>query len=142
MIETLSILLRLAGAGLILLAGLHIPIGRHLKWREDASRLMPANAAIFRVHNFFICVVLVMMGLPCVIEPRIFLDSSRAGVWLAWSFAAFWAIRLYCQWFVYPAELWRGKRTETILHWWFMMFWAGLTALFAACGISQAGWFH
>jgi hypothetical protein len=142
MIETLAILLRLAGAGLILLAGLHIPIGRHLKWREDGARLMPANAAIFQVHNFFICVVLVMMGLPCVIEPRIFLEPSRAGSWLAWSFAAFWAIRLYCQWFVFPAELRRGKRLETILHWWFTFFWTSLAALFATCGMVHAGWFH
>jgi len=32
MIETLTILLRVAGAGLILLSGLLVPIGRHLKW--------------------------------------------------------------------------------------------------------------
>ena len=142
MIETLTVLLRIAGGSLLLLAGLHIPIGKYLKWREDGARLTPANAAIFRVHNFFICVVLVMMGLPCVFEPRIFLEPSRAGNWMAWSFAAFWTIRLYFQWFVYPADLWRGKRLETILHWWFTMVWIGLTALFAACGMLQAGWLH
>ena len=41
MTETLTILLRVAGTGLILLAGLHVPIGRHLKWREEGARLGP-----------------------------------------------------------------------------------------------------
>ena len=135
----LTVALRLAGAGLILLAVLHVPIARHLRWRDDAARLTPTNAAIFRVHAFFICVVLVMMGLPCAVDPRVFLERSRAGAWLAWSFAAFWTIRLYCQWFVYPADLWRGRRMETAMHWWFTLVWAALAAVFAACGLWQLG---
>jgi hypothetical protein len=50
-IDALTLLLRIAGSGLILLALVHIPIGRHLKWREDAARLTPVNASIFRVHT-------------------------------------------------------------------------------------------
>ena len=142
MIEILGILLRIAGAGLILLAILHIPIGRHLKWREDAARLTAVNASIFHVHTFFICVVLVMMGLPCLFDPMAFLEKSRSAAWLAWSFAAFWGIRLYFQWFVYRADLWRGKRMETIVHWWFTLIWTALAALFAACGLWQAGWWR
>lgn len=140
MIETLATLLRVAGAGLILLAVMHVPIGRHLKWREDAARLTPVNESIFHVHAFFICLVLVMMALPCVFDPRVFLEKSRGGAWLAWSFAAFWAIRLYFQWFVYRIDLWRGKRMETLMHGWFTLVWTALTSLFAACGCVQAGW--
>ena len=140
MIETLTIALRLAGAGLILLALLHVPISRHLKWREDAARLTPINASIFSVHNFFICVVLVMMGLPCVLDPMMFLEKSHAAKWVTWSFAAFWAIRLYFQLFVYRADLWRGKRMETWIHWWFTFIWIGLSLLFALCGGVQVGW--
>src|SRR5690349_4280776 len=112
MSETLPILLRIAGAGLILLAVVHVPIGRHLKWREEGSRMSLVNASIFRVHTCFICFVLVMMGLPCLLDPAAFLQRSRAGAWLAWSFSAFWATRLYFQWFVYPWNLWSGKRFE------------------------------
>jgi len=142
MIEILTLLLRVAGAGLILLAALHVPMGRHLKWREEGTRLSPVNASIFRVHTFFICLILVMMGLPCLLDPSVFLESSRAGVWLAWSFSAFWTTRLFFQWFVYPRELWRGKRKETVVHVWFTIFWASLAALFALCGIWQRGWLH
>ena len=140
MIDMLSLLLRLAGAGLILLAILHVPIGRHLKWREDAVRLSPVNAAIFHVHALFICVVLIIMGLPCLLDPGVFLQRTRAGAWLAWSFAAFWTIRLYCQHFVYRADLWRGKRMETIFHCWFTIVWTALALLFTACGAWQSGW--
>jgi hypothetical protein len=140
MIESLTILLRIAGAGLLLLAALHIPIGRKLKWSEDARRLTPVNAAIFHVHTFFICLVLVMMGLPCLLDPGILIEKSRAGAWLAWSVSGFWAIRLYFQWFVYQSNLWRGKRMETAVHVWFTIVWSGLTALFGFCGMWQAGW--
>lgn len=140
MTHLLALLLRIAGGGLILLALLHIPIGRRLGWREDGKRLTPTNEAIFHVHTFFICLVLVIMGLPCLLEPTIFLAPSRAGAWFSWSFAAFWGCRLYFQWFVYPAALWRGKRLETALHAWFTGIWLALTAVFATCGALQAGW--
>jgi hypothetical protein len=140
MSETLSILLRIAGTGLILLAGLHVPIGRRLKWREEALLLSPVNASIFRVHTFFICLVLVMMGLPCLFDPAVFLEKSGAGVWLAWSYSVFWAIRLFFQWFVYPSALWRGKNMETVAHAAFTVFWLFLAVLFAACGVWKTGW--
>jgi hypothetical protein len=139
MTEALTLLLRIAGLGLILLALVHLPISRHLQWREEAGRLSPANAAIFHVHAFFICVVLVVMGLPALLDPGIFLQRTRAGAWLAWSWAGFWALRLYCQWFVYPSALWRTKPFETRMHWFFTALWIGLAALFTACGLRQAG---
>jgi hypothetical protein len=142
MTDLLSIFLRTAGVGLLFLAALHIPIGRELRWREDASRLTATNQAIFHVHTLFICLVIVMMGLPCLIDPQVFVERSRAGAWLSWSFAGFWAARLYCQFFVYGSELWRGKRRETIIHWAFTVVWTTLTALFAICGCRQAGWLN
>lgn len=139
MTELLSPLLRIAGAGLILLAIIHIPIGRHLGWREDGLKLSPANASIFHVHTFFICLVLVLMGLPCLLDPAVFLERSRAGLWLSSSLASFWLIRLYCQFFVYRADLWRGKKMETAMHLAFTVVWTGLFLLFTACGLHQIG---
>lgn len=135
----LAILLRVAGAGLIVLALAHLPMSRSLRWREEAALMSPASEAVFHVHTFFVCVVLVMMGLPALLAPRVFLDRTAAGSWLAWSYATFWAIRLYVQWFVFPAELWRGKRLETVMHGVFTVVWVGLTVLFATCGLVQLG---
>jgi len=139
MIEILSILLRFAGLGLISLAFLHIPIGRRLNWRNDAALLSPVNGSIFHVHTFFICLVLILMGLPCLIEPEIFLIPSRAGLWLSWSICVFWTLRLYCQFFVYRADLWRGKRMETTMHWIFTIIWLALGLVFGATGLVQLG---
>lgn len=140
MMETLIILLRVAGFGLILLAGLHVPIGRYLKWREEGARLSLVNESIFRVHTFFICFLLVMMGLPCLLDPLIFLESSRAGAWLTWSYSVFWTTRLFFQWFVYPSELWCGKKMETLAHFGVTIVWIYLSALFSVCGCWQMGW--
>jgi hypothetical protein len=139
MISALTILLRLAGAGLILLAIMHWPIAKELNWREELKRLSPTNRSIFYVHNFFICVLLVIMGLPCLLDPGVFLENTRASAWLTWSFCGFWALRLYCQFFVYQPVLWRGKRRETALHYGFSCAWLGLVLLFGACGLWQKG---
>jgi hypothetical protein len=140
MISILDVLLKIAGAGLIALALLHVPIGRKLRWREEARLMTPVNAMVFHVHTLFVCLMLVMMGLPCLLETRIFLDPSPAGRWISWSFALFWAARLYCQFFVYRADLWHGKRMETVVHWIFTGVWIALTGVFTACGLIQSGW--
>lgn len=137
--ETLTILLRAAGVGLMALAIIHIPIGKRLRWREEAARLSPPNRAVFHVHTIFICIVIVMMALPCIFEPAVFLEKTRAARWLAWPYSVFWGLRLYSQWLVYPANLWRGKREETMVHWVFTGVWLSLTALFAMCGMQQLG---
>jgi hypothetical protein len=135
----LALLLRGAGVGLIALALAHIAIARRLNWRDEARRMSPANASIFHVHTFFVCVGLVLMGLPALLAPQIFVARTPAGAWITWSIAAFWALRLCVQWFVYPTSLWRGKRLETVLHVVFSIVWIGLTALFTACGLVQTG---
>jgi hypothetical protein len=140
MTTTLSILLRIAGATLFLLAVMHGPISRRLKWCEESLLLSPVNAAVFRVHALFICLILVVMGLPCIADPRVFLERTRAGAWLAWTFAAFWTARLYVQWFVFPRTLWVGKRLETKVHFIFTAIWIFLAGLFLLCGARQAAW--
>jgi hypothetical protein len=136
----LAILLRIAGALLLMLAALHVPICRRLKWREETVLMSPVNAAIFHVHALFIGLILVLMGLPCLMDPMVFLEKSRGGEWLAWIFAAFWTTRLHAQWFVFPQGLWRGKKTETRIHFVFTILWLFLAALFIICGARQTGW--
>ena len=130
-------MLRVAGSLLLLLAAAHVPIGRRLNWREEALRLSPANGAIVQVHTLFICLILVLMGLPCLADPGIFVEKTRAGMWLTWSFSAFWTTRLVVQWMVFPHQLWRGKQTETRLHLAFTALWLFLAILFAFCAARQ-----
>ena len=139
MIGWLLPLLRIAGAGMILLAIAHIPMSRTLQWREEAARMSLSTASVFHVHTLFVCVVLVMMGLPALISPQIFTERTLPGSWLAWSFSVFWALRLFAQWFVFPSSLWRGKRLEMRMHMIFTLVWIGLIALFVVCGLVQLG---
>lgn len=140
MTDVLILLLRMAGVGLIALSLLHFPMATKLKWGEDTARMSAINASVFQVHTFFICLVLILMGLPCLIDPGVFLIPTPAGAWVTWSIAVFWAARLYCQFFVYRTDLWRGKRMETTVHLIFTCVWSALTALFTTCGAFQSGW--
>src|SRR5690606_24106257 len=123
MIDSLPILLRIGGAGLLALALLHLPIAKRLKWKEEAARMSELNAAVFHVHTFFICLVVVAMALPMLLDPQVFLIPSRAARWGTWALTVFWACRLICQWTVYRPSWWRGRRFETAMHWWFTCVW-------------------
>jgi hypothetical protein len=136
--ELLIILLRIAGAGLFALALLHFPISKSLAWKSEAARMSPVNESIFHVHAIFICVVLLMMGAPCLFEPAIFLEQSRAARWLTISFSIFWGLRFYFQWFVYKREFWQGKKRETVIHWICNFAWLALTILFGYCAYLQS----
>jgi hypothetical protein len=140
MMSTILTCLRIAGAGLILLALLHVPIARYLQWRAEAARMSQLNATVFHVHNLFLCLVLLMMGVPCVLEPQLLLENSRASAWGAWSLTLFWAVRWWCQWFVYQPAFWRGRRFETAVHWWCTLVWTFLVMLFGWCACWHAGW--
>ncbi len=138
--DTLEWPLRVAGAGLILLALLHVPISRELKWKEDARKLSPMNESVFHVHTFFVCLVLVIMGLPSLLTPQALLEKSMLGKWTAVSWSVFWFIRLYCQWFVYRSDLWKGNPKETFIHYWFTLVWIYLTTLYGLVAAVQFGW--
>ena len=131
------LILRIAGAGLVILALLHIPIARYLRWKEESARMSELNATVFFVHAFFVCVVLLAMGLPAMIEPGVFLAPSRAARWMTSSFAIFWLFRLIAKWTVYRQPWWKGRVFETAMHWFATCVWALLTALFAACAFRQ-----
>lgn len=136
----LPILLRFAGAGLLALALLHLPISRRLRWREEAARMSEVNAAVFHVHTFFVMLILLAMGLPALLDPRVFLDPTRAGLWATSSIAVFWTCRLIAQWTVYRQGWWKGRPLETAIHWLFSIIWLLLVLLFGACAGRQIGW--
>lgn len=125
---------------MILLGLLHIPISKHLNWREDASKMSRMNATVFHVHTFFIVLLEFIIGLPALIDPMAFLEPTRAGKWGCISLTVMWAIRSVFQWTAYKPKWWKDKPFETTMHWFFSFVWIFLTALFAACTAVQYGW--
>lgn len=132
--------IRIFGVFQLALALLHLVIARHLRWKEEAGRMSPTNEAIFHVHTLFVCYALVVYGAVSVIDPAALLTPHASTRWLTGSIAFFWALRLYCQFFVYRSRLWRGKPFETAIHAFFSLSWTLLTAVFgAAFAVAWSG---
>lgn len=129
---SLALHLKVAGLGLIVLAAAHFAFPRRFHWREELARLSPLNRQIFRVHVFFIVVVLVLFGtLSLLLADALLAPGPLAEAVLA-GFTLFWALRLYVQLFVYDRALWRGNRLNTMVHVLFTAFWAYLVAVYGA----------
>lgn len=123
--------LRIAGALQIILALLHLAFPKRFNWKEELARLSPLNRQIFHVHTFFICVVLVMFGALSLFAPAALLEPTALSRLVLVGIAGFWALRLYCQWFVYDRRLWRGHAINTAMHALCTLLWLYLTAAYA-----------
>ncbi len=123
--------LRIIGASLIVLSFAHVFIGKHLEWKTDAARLSPINRQIFHVHTFFICLLLVMIGVLCLVYPQTLLERTALARLVLIGLVIFWGARLFFQWFVYDSSLWRGHRQNTIVHGVFTILWTYYTVIFA-----------
>lgn len=129
---SLETALRLAGASLLMLAGLHVFFPKRFGWREEFARVSLLNRQIFYVHCVFICLALVLMGALCLVWPGALLSPSFLGELVAGGLAIFWLCRLGAQWLIYDARLWRGKRLETAAHLAFTGLWCYYSAVFGA----------
>lgn len=123
--------LRIAGAMQITLALLHFDFARRFRWREELARLSLLNRQVFYVHAFFICLVLVLFGSLSLFAPEALLEPSRLARLVLGGIAGFWLLRLFCQWFVYDASLWRGQPARTVMHFVFTLIWIYFVAVYA-----------
>ncbi len=126
----LELPLRLGGLALLGLTLLHLVFPRRFQWKTDLAQLTLLNRQIFYVHTLFLCLVLIWMGLLAVLDPGALLTPSPLARWVNAGTAGFWLARLVIQFFGYSAELWRGKRLETFVHYAFSLLWIGLTVLY------------
>ncbi|MBG8555928.1 hypothetical protein [Hymenobacter guriensis] len=121
--------LKLIGALLLLLAGLHAGFPRYFNWAGELKPLSLINRQMMYVHTLFIALVVLLMGLLCLGYASDLLHT-RLGHGVALGLSVFWLVRLVVQFFGYSAELWRGKRFETTIHVVFSLLWLYLTGFF------------
>lgn len=69
------------------------------------------------------------MGLLCLTSGYD-LTHTALGHRICLGLGVFWGIRLFFQFFVYDAQLWRGKTLETIIHILFSGMWMYFTFVF------------
>lgn len=125
--------LRLIGFFFVVLALLHVGFARYFNWRLEFAAVSQINREMMYVHTFFVAFTVFLMGLLCLTSaPE--LVGTPLGHKLALGCGAFWLARLLIQFFGYSAQLWRGKRFETIIHVLFSVLWTYLSAFFFLVG--------
>lgn len=132
--------LRIAGALQLALAVAHIPFPRWFNWREELARLSPINRQVFIVHDLFIVLVLILFGALSLFAAPAMLEPVTLGLLVCGGMSVFWIVRLYCQFFVYTRELWRGHRGRTAIHVAITALWLYLIAVYAAATAHH--WSH
>src|SRR4051794_23190278 len=128
----LIVLLRICGSFLLGPFVLNFFVPKRFNWAEELPRLSLLNRRIMQVHAIFIALILLMMGLLIVTMPHHLLAPDPLARAVVAGLAIFWLVRLWMQWFLYDAELWRGRRFETFMHFGFTGMWILLTTTLTA----------
>ncbi|MGB6221714.1 hypothetical protein [Haloferula sp.] len=127
--------LEIAGILLIGLALLHAGFPRYFNWREALRGLDDLHREVFKVHTFFVALMVLLMGILCLTSASE-LSSTPLGRKIAWGLFSFWFARLIIQFCGYSSKLWRGKPFETSMHLLFSLLWAYLSAVFLLTAIA------
>ena len=134
---SLSLLLRIGGASLVLLALVHLALWRSLHWDRESERLSPLNARVFGVHAFFVALVLFGLGLLSLLRPDLLLAPGELQRYLLAAVVLFWFVRLCLQPLVFDRVMTLGwTRTRTVrvgAH----LLWAAYLLLYGATLLAQ-----
>ena len=125
----MEIQLKIIGFSLIVLALVHVVFPKYFDWTNELKPLSLVNREMMYVHTFFIALAVFLSGLLCF-TSSIELVQTLLGKRVCLGLGIFWGIRLVIQFVGYSAQLWRGKRFETMIHIVFTCFWAYLTFIF------------
>jgi len=137
---TLSMIVRLAGASLIVLSLFHAALWRALGWGREMHQLSPLTARVFAVHTFFIALVLMGLGLLSLGRPDLLLNPSELALLLSGGMVVFWTARLVLQPLVFDRSMRVGWTRSLPLRVGVNVLWAGYVALYGAILCRQLGW--
>lgn len=120
---------KLIGVILILLALIHVFFPKRFEWKKECEGLSLLNRQMMYVHTFFLALTVFLMGVLCLTSAQELIGTSL-GRKVTLGFGIFWIARLYVQFFVYSPELWKGKKSETIIHIFFALMWGYFSYVF------------
>lgn len=126
-----TIHLRIVGILLLLLAALHGVFPKRFKWKEELARLSLLNRQIFLVHDFFIVLLLIMMGFLSTFFTSALLQPTPLGRLVLGGLVIFSGLRLLVQWFGYDRRLWWGSPFNATVHFIFSAMWVYLVFVYA-----------
>jgi hypothetical protein len=134
-----SLVLRVAGFGLVVLSLFHVVLWRALDWGKEIERLSPLNARVFGVHTFFIAFVLFGLGLLSLLQPELLLSPSALARWLLVGVVAFWLARLVIQPLVFDPAMSSGWTASRTLRVGTLCLWAAYVGVYGAALLCQLG---
>jgi hypothetical protein len=121
--------LKIVGCILVLISFIHVIFPKYFNWEVELLPLSVINKQLMYVHTFFIALIVFLMGVFCLVCSSDIVNTKLGGR-LAFGLFVFWGIRLVFQFFVYSAELWKGKTFETVIHVIFSFMWTYFTVIF------------
>lgn len=121
--------LKIVGCILVLISFIHAIFPKYFNWEVELLPLSVINKQLMYVHTFFIALIVFLMGVFCWVCSSDIVNTKLGGQ-LALGLFVFWGIRLMFQFFVYSAELWKGKVFETVIHVIFSFMWTYFTIVF------------
>jgi hypothetical protein len=133
----LLLLLRAAGASLIVLSLFHAVLWRTLAWGREIEQLSPLNARVFAVHTFFIAFVLGALGMLSLLEPELLVAPSDLARLLLVAVVAFWVARLAIQPLVFDPVMRLGWTQSPLVRVGVNLLWAMYVAVYSTALYGQ-----
>ena len=130
--QSLAMHLQITGVLMAALAALNLALPRRLGWREELASLSLLNRQIFRVHAFFIVLIVALCAALLLTSSDALLEPTRLSRAMLAGLTIFWGMRMLAQWFYYSPALWRGNLVNTVLHCVCSAAWIYMTTTFAA----------
>jgi hypothetical protein len=134
---SLVLVLRAAGASLIVLSLFHAFLWRALAWGREIERLSPLNARVFAVHTFFVAFVLGALGLLSLTRPDLLLAPSELARLLLVGVVAFWIARLAIQPLVFDPVMRSGWLRSPLTRAGVNFVWAVYVAVYGTALLEQ-----
>jgi len=116
-------------AGLVVV---NVFVPRRFHWREEMARLSLLNRQIFQAHAIFLVLTLALISALLLTCGDTLLEPTRLSRAVMIGLTIFWTLRMLMQWGFYSADIWRGHRFNTVMHYAFSTIWIYVTAIFAA----------
>ena len=129
--SALRLLLELAAALQLGIAGLNLFLVRLLKWQEELARMPLLLREVFQVHAWFISVTLgIFAAMTWRFAGEMAAGTSPVCQWLAGGMGLFWAIRAVLQVTYYSSSHWRGQAGRTVAHVGLLILYGGFAAAY------------
>lgn len=128
----MKLCLQLAGILQLVLSLAHCALPRRFGWREELQRVSLVTRQVFWVHMGFLMLTLAGFGSVTWLRADDLLTRGPLARTVLGGLAVFWIARLYCQFFVYRPELWRGNPVNTTAHVLFAALWTFLAGVYTA----------